>query len=204
VNVSNQRVITQWNPENLKIVQQVQLPELHLNCDECSDFVQTVMHYGNDHTFTIVTESRFALMDNDSLKLLDQKISYNKYLQISNDHQYTSNSDEIINIRSLKSALYTDMKAVEFHNKLGRKPSSFNNKLFSTRGSFYEINSNIIQATLYSILDSDKWLIITPSGYFDGSPDTRKYLYMKAPSGESVPIDDATYNKFHKLINLKD
>jgi hypothetical protein len=50
----------------------------------------------------------------------------------------------------------------------------------------------------------DDWLTITASGYFNGSSESHKYLYMKTTSGESVPIDDVTYNKFHKQINLKD
>jgi hypothetical protein len=56
---------------------------------------------------------------------------------------------------------------------------------------------------LYQLSDSN-WLITTSDGYFGGSPESRKYLYMKTSSGKSVPIDDATYNKFHKQINLKD
>jgi hypothetical protein len=53
-------------------------------------------------------------------------------------------------------------------------------------------------------LSDGNWFIITPDRHFDGSPESRKYLYIKTKSGESVPIDDATYNKFHKKINLKD
>jgi hypothetical protein len=52
--------------------------------------------------------------------------------------------------------------------------------------------------------DASNWIIMNANGYFDGSPESRKYLYIKSPSGASVAIDDATYNKFHKLINLKD
>jgi hypothetical protein len=54
----------------------------------------------------------------------------------------------------------------------------------------------------YQLIDN-MWLIITPDGYFDGSPEARKYFYIKTPSGESVPIDDATYNKFHKQISIE-
>jgi hypothetical protein len=75
--------------------------------------------------------------------------------------------------------------------------------LMSKGHVFINPGTEQVYATLYEFV-GDEWIIITPNGYFDGSPDTRKYLYMKAPSGESVPIDDATYNKFHKLINLKD
>jgi len=52
------------------------------------------------------------------------------------------------------------------------------------------------------LFQNENWLIITPDGYFDGSLEARKYLYMKIASGESVPIDDATFNKYHKKINL--
>jgi hypothetical protein len=53
-------------------------------------------------------------------------------------------------------------------------------------------------------LSGGNWLIITPDGYFDGSPEAKKYLYMKTSLGELVPIDDTTFQKYHKKINLKD
>jgi len=55
---------------------------------------------------------------------------------------------------------------------------------------------------LYQFIDGN-WLIITDSGYFDGSPDSRKYLFMKTASGETVPIDNASYQKFHRKIYLE-
>lgn len=49
----------------------------------------------------------------------------------------------------------------------------------------------------YYFFTNGNWIVIAPDGYFDGSPELRKYLYMKTSSGESVPIDDATYQKYH-------
>jgi hypothetical protein len=66
---------------------------------------------------------------------------------------------------------------------------------------FYQKEARKKLATLY--LDSNnEWLIITPDGYFDGSPESRKHLYMKTSSGESVPIDDTTFQKYHTQINF--
>jgi hypothetical protein len=63
--------------------------------------------------------------------------------------------------------------------------------------------ARLVDHKLYQLSETD-WLIITPDGYFDGSHEARKYLSMKNPVGESTPIDDVTFNKFHKKINLKD
>jgi len=54
----------------------------------------------------------------------------------------------------------------------------------------------------FSEFANGEWIVITPDGYFDGSPNSRQYLSIKTLSGESVPIDDATFNKYHKKINL--
>ncbi|MDD3598030.1 hypothetical protein [Sulfuricurvum sp.] len=54
----------------------------------------------------------------------------------------------------------------------------------------------------FSEFTNNAWIIITPDGYFDGSPESRKYLTMKTLFGELVPIDDATYYKFNKKINI--
>lgn len=52
------------------------------------------------------------------------------------------------------------------------------------------------------VLNDESWIAINLDGYFKGSLDIRKYLYMKTSSGESVPIDDVTYQKHHKQISI--
>lgn len=54
----------------------------------------------------------------------------------------------------------------------------------------------------FSEFSNGEWIVITPDGYFDGSPNSRQYLSIKTLSGESVPIDDVTFNKYHKKINI--
>jgi len=65
------------------------------------------------------------------------------------------------------------------------------------------INTNTAQKELMIYpLDAENWIIITPDGYFDGSPESRKYLTMKTPWGESVPINEATYQKYHSPTTI--
>jgi hypothetical protein len=68
---------------------------------------------------------------------------------------------------------------------------------------FYNKTTDKKIAELYCY-DKNEWILMTPDGYFTGSPESRKYLYMKTLSGKSVPINDAIYNKYHKPIYLND
>jgi len=47
------------------------------------------------------------------------------------------------------------------------------------------------------------WFAITSNGYFDANFDVSKYLYMKNDLGKAIPIDDATYKKYHKILTVK-
>jgi WD40 repeat protein len=55
------------------------------------------------------------------------------------------------------------------------------------------------------------WLAITTDGYFNTSIDSvdsvlnaRDDLYIKNNLGKAIPIDDATYNKYHKTLTVEE
>lgn len=92
---------------------------------------------------------------------------------------------------------------------LGLESSSFDKLVFNKdKTSFIFKNIVLNMDTLEEELkiyplNTENWLIITPDGYFDGSPESRKYLYIKTSSGESVPIDDESYQKYHSSQVIK-
>ena len=51
----------------------------------------------------------------------------------------------------------------------------------------------------------NEWLLQRKgSNEFMGSENIRKYLKMKTKDGKIVPMNDATFEKYNKQINLKD
>jgi len=55
--------------------------------------------------------------------------------------------------------------------------------------------------TIHSYKDG-RWIAITPDGYFDLSNNTREYLRVESISGAPILINDITYNKYHRELNL--
>jgi hypothetical protein len=77
--------------------------------------------------------------------------------------------------------------------------SHFSNLLLMRNGSFYKYKDGSFIGKLYLYKNGD-WLFVTSNGYFNNSQASRKIT----TSGELVPINDETYDKFHTQINLKD
>lgn len=57
--------------------------------------------------------------------------------------------------------------------------------------------------SIYQFPDGE-WVVMKPNGYFDASSKARQYINVLTAPLKSQKIDDATYKKFHKQINLKD
>jgi WD40 repeat protein len=57
-------------------------------------------------------------------------------------------------------------------------------------------------------MKKNNWLAITSDGYFNMSEDVlstaRDYLYIKNELGKVAPIDEATYNKYHKTLTVEE
>lgn len=67
---------------------------------------------------------------------------------------------------------------------------------------FYQFFGSDSEEVSLFLLKNNGWIAIRSNGSFDSSPEARQYLYMKASSGESVTIDEATYQKHHKQISV--
>lgn len=80
---------------------------------------------------------------------------------------------------------------------------NLNNKLLADGPKFFSTHSGDTIAELY-IFDDGEWVIMTPEGYFDASPDGQKYMNVLTSPFETKVIDDATFQKFHKPIYLND
>lgn len=63
------------------------------------------------------------------------------------------------------------------------------------------VNGEII-ATLY-IFPDNEWIFLNKRNFIHSSGG-RKYLKMTDENGQVNPINDITYNKYYKQINLKD
>jgi hypothetical protein len=78
---------------------------------------------------------------------------------------------------------------------------NFNNKMLADGPKFFSTQSGETIAELH-IFEDGEWVIMTPEGYFDASPNGRKYINVLTSPFETTVIDDATFQKFHKQINL--
>lgn len=66
---------------------------------------------------------------------------------------------------------------------------------------FYNNEINKELATFHQF--NNEWILISPEGYFEVSKNAKKHLKMKIKSGEVVPMNNATFEKYNKKINLK-
>jgi len=168
------------------------------------DFAYFILDSYNHLTFTLVSLHRFLVINTNSLEIENQYISNNEQCSIDTNLQYIE-GEKFFNIakQQLSNESYGVMREWwPFYIIKSEKDFSLVN--FENRNTLTFVNKiNNKPIRLYQYHDNN-WIIANSNNNFDGSPEARKYLYMKTPSGESVPIDDATYNKFHKQINLKD
>lgn len=114
-----------------------------------------------------------------------------------------------IDLNTLEVSQYTDDPYVVseeeriknwFRNFYGITPS-INDRFVVKLSQFIDVKSEKVLATLYEYPDGE-WVIITPEGYFDASYNGRKYLNILTSPFETKIIDDATFRKFHKKINV--
>jgi hypothetical protein len=59
---------------------------------------------------------------------------------------------------------------------------------------FWAVDTGELLGTLYALDDND-WVVVTPSGFFDGSPNGRKLIHY-VQNNESIPLD-SFWDKFY-------
>jgi len=178
--------------------------------------------------YSIVTaySSLTTIRDIDSLKLIDSFYTFGVFdITISNDYRYINLYGEYIDTKSAKIIKAENensfIKSIKFQKI--RKISSSKSYLiasislnillgddfsgFRNKYRFIDKKSGK-QIALFGYRNSGEWAIKghTASGMcFDASPNARKYIEMFIEGKDKrFPINDATFNKYHKKINLKD
>jgi hypothetical protein len=224
IDTSNLATIKQLN---------ITLREQSTNEEDTLDVLAGIFRNKTGDNFVVISTLKITIFDTKSLKKV-REIDTNGFglVRTSLDHQIVQSEPIIFDHSGLEphsiipmSVQCFDMNTLHLSLTKGKecmKLRATKQKNHKTILNSYDIkswhNSHIDQMyddssrnalawladnKFYQLSEID-WLVITPDGHFDGSSDSRKYLYIKTPSGESVPIDDATYNKYHKQINLKD
>jgi hypothetical protein len=200
--IDKDRTITKWDASNVKVLQKIQIPKLELNCDECHDRPLQLFKSVDNKNFVLVTGIRFLVLDSTTFKIIKEMVPNDKNDKFSDPELFMTAMDIYLNSQLDKT---NKMLLNEGCGTYSENINLMSIKFYcgEKNYSFYRKNSLNMIASTYEFSD-ESWLVMAPDGHFDGSANIRKYLYIKSPSGASVAIDDATYNKFHKKINLKD
>lgn len=217
ITLDESQKIHKWRSSNLTEISQL---EIRSSTAE-KDSLNILLNGSVDTEFSVLINEKLFLIDTKTMKIKKETPCYAKYIATSVDRNTLiadAGNWRSINTRThqldVVSSLYyvrnNPWYVVRFP---GKKPP---NDYYSENNNLYMVGTRKVSgfnifskkrkqllATFYTFINGN-WLIITPDGYFDGSHDSRKYLYMKTSSGESVPIDDATFQKYHIQIILKD
>jgi hypothetical protein len=213
ITVDKDRTITVRNLSNLsEITKQIKIPEIKVEPDcECSDDVWLLLKSHDEKILAIITNLRILLLDTNTLNMLSEIKGFfpdrGTYINYTSKGEIIQASDDMFNLSTLKSIRAGDND----FNVISREHLNLKHSLYwykkkidkASLGSSTNVLSLSKSKTIFQFPDNN-WLISTSDGYFDGSYEARKYLYVKTSSGKSVPIDDTTFQKFHKKINLKD
>jgi hypothetical protein len=218
------RKIQIWDSATLREITHTTIPTI-LDCgDECVDDLFFLVLSDDGKKIVAITNAQIIFYDSESLKNLTKlrgsQVFYTNLEHTKIYHLYRDSQEKIdcidINLQSISSYSMPFDQFYKKNQNLIPYDMKYVWPILSAKKSlimvgngikrsiqFYNKESQTKMATFY--MDSNEhWLIITPDGYFDGSSEARNYLYMKTPSGGSVPIDDATYQKYHKPICLND
>jgi hypothetical protein len=170
------------------------------------DSAYFILDSDNKEFFTIITHKQFIVVNRKTFQIVRRFNADNSGpFFISMDGRYFK-SELVFDLKrqELKDDLRKELKKHEIWYSI----SIFSDTLLmrdkeNSCLTFYNRKHDIARGLFYQLMDGN-WIILTTNGFFNSSSKARKYLYMKTLSGESAPIDDATYDKFHTQINLKD
>jgi hypothetical protein len=212
ITINKNRLITIYNAITLQKKKEIQISEyIPTSCDECSDDVDMLLVNQKNNHIIVLTGLRLLVLDNLTFQIIHEirdqfdfgphnKVSIDRKKIIGSGTYYDVDMNQVFSLKKNEKQTMEMCANVNANNSMQKYLSLYRcDRMYS----FYDNQKEKILHSIYFFKDRG-WLIINTKGYFDGSPESRKYLYMKTPSGESVPINDATFQKFHKQINLKD
>jgi len=216
----NTTIYKEYDTENLKIIKNLALP---VACDDPDSISDDHIYINNTKLFRVIFQQAsgcVAIFDKNTLKPLNKNWSISAECIISLDKKNIYCGHGVkgyrhINLETLESETLTKK---EFDNKKYLQNSRLNISLFKELSLvfnyrrkihnkripsiiFYNNVTNEELATFYQF--SNDWILIAPNGNFEGSKNIKKYLKMKTLSGKVVPINNATFKKYNKAINLK-
>ncbi len=208
LSVDSDRTVMLLDKGSLGVIKKINIDEMN-NLGELHDRVLGAFLGKNETNIIILTGMRLIIVNTKTFsiekeikdefaggqQLKDYGISIDQTKLYNGSSYLDLNTYNIIPSSKESDCLISNRSFSETRSKLLVKCKKIN-ELYDKKN----LNKLI---TIY-FFNNGNWLISTSDGYFDGSYEARKYLYVKTSSGESVPIDDIRYNKFHKQINLKD
>jgi hypothetical protein len=190
-------LIYQINPNTLEVLMMGNL----IAPTEDADFPYHVLGSKTKETLTIVTYRQFLVVDRNTLQMLK------RFSAVNDDDSYISYDGHYF-----KSNVVFDLDKQELSNDTDKVMlpypypwSSISHSSYLSltgNGSFYKYKDGSYIGRLYQFHDNN-WIVINWDDKFSSSPEARKYLHIKTPSGKLVPINDATYEKFHKQISIE-
>ena len=167
---------------------------------------------GNHRSFNISNDGKLVVVIDENTEAV-YDVSTKTLLKVPNFTSSYGFAKGFWNMDNTKLAITGENRGVRMVNKsyeqLAETPNSgkgISSVVFTPKGSVYltiegdQINIFLTETgkllgTYYSFKDSKDWLVVTPDGRYDGSPDAFKRLYYV--KGVEVIALDALFEKFY-------
>ena len=216
-------IYREYDTKNLNVTKSVVLPKLnsivHVNDSDMRNTIHS-MHIHGNNIFVFATESSnpsyMAILDKKTLEKIsivkNRYISHMEYISLDKKSFYFKWAEIEFNLDTLlgKKITFKEFNEdipyfsanISLYKELTLVPRYSNplNRHYNNFPMFYNNVNNEKLATFYQL--EDDWILIAPNGHFEASKNIRKYLKMKTSSGKVLPINDATFKKYNKHINL--
>jgi len=209
--------ITKWDSTTLKKISESQLSsDIPYHYGPCYSS-PSLLNDEVSNKFVVVTNACIFFIDGRTLENIKTLQRTKRYLYTSIDHKFLyihigENQPIKVDIQTgkltnlTKNWIEEHKKQLVFYEKglIYRPHSSFGSLSLVKKGSyrFFNNRTNKPIAKLYQFKDQEG-VVMDYDGYFDTSSEGKKHLRMRSYSGDYIPIDDATYKKYHRKNILK-
>ena len=173
--------------------------------------IKDIPHY-DDQPFEILVNNNIVLLrfmrwgmflDLKTLKIIDQTAYDTNVMKYVKKYKQDFSPD----LKKLLKQESTYRPCYVYSFKLSNKQTIL--YTFVSASKFFikkykNVEKNFLNRYVF-LQNDDDWLLYDIETHtFTGSKNIQKYLKMKTEDGKVVPINDATFNKYNKTINLKD
>ncbi|MDD2368352.1 MAG: hypothetical protein PHQ90_03550 [Sulfuricurvum sp.] len=224
--ITHNNIIRQWDATTFKLIKSIEHNETKILTQTFAanmglgqptrSLAHRLFLSGDGQKLIVQFEESFVVFDAHTLQMIE-RIKEDDALRgycftDVNRTSLTFSSGMNLDFKTLKwtqqdaepkiTAPWTGMKILNYSFKRIRGIApNFNEKLLAKSGIFIKTQSGETIAELH-IFEDGEWVIMTPEGYFDVSANGRKYINVLTSPFETTVIDDVTFQKFHKQINL--